>query len=422
MERRSPWTPERVKLAVFDVEGVLIPKARFLLFEVFMGFGVRSFVRALFYGFLYFVGLRSLKESLKKMYGLLSGLSYERFIHMFQEVSLMPDADRVFEELRKDGFKIALISSGIPRIALQDLAKRLGADFVSGVELGVSEGRLTGEAWGEVIEDGGKALALKELVKDSGMSHIYCVSISDDGNNVPLFPLCDLNIGYNPDYIVSRRADYAVKGDLSEILPLMRGEQTHRGRGPTVDSLLREAIHIGGFAVPIVSEHLVDRHLIAALILIVAALYLTSETLRMLGKRVPVISDITRMAAGRSEFQEFVTSPVFYAIGITLALLAFPGPIAGASIAVLTLGDGFASILGRRYGRRRIPFNKNKAIEGTMGGLFFAFLGALIFVDPFKALVASAVGMLVEVVPLPLNDNLTIPLASGLSLMALTLL
>jgi len=413
---------ERVKLAVFDVEGVLIPKARFLLFEVFMGFGVRYFVRALFYGFLYFVGLRSLKESLRRIYGLLSGLPYEQFISMFQEVSPMPDAGYVFEELRKDGFKIALISSGIPRIALQDLAERLGADFVSGVEVGVSEGRLTGEAWGEVIEDGGKALALKELVRDGKISPSYCVSVSDDRNNVPLFSLCDLNIGYNPDYIVSRRADYAVKGDLSEILPLIRGEQTHRERGLSRDSFLREAIHIGGFAVPLVSERLVDHYLIASLIIIVTALYLTSETLRMLGKRVPVISDITHMAAGRSEFQEFVTSPVFYAAGITLALLAFPGPIAGASIAVLTFGDGFASILGRRYGRRKIPFNKNKAIEGTMGGLFFAFLGALLFVDPFRALVAATVGMLAEVVPLPLNDNLTIPLASGLSLMALALL
>jgi dolichol kinase len=40
----------------------------------------------------------------------------------------------------------------------------------------------------------------------------------------------------------------------------------------------------------------------------------------------------------------------------------------------------------------------------------------MIFVDPVRALIAAAVGMLVEGIPSPINDNLTIPLASGLVL------
>jgi len=40
----------------------------------------------------------------------------------------------------------------------------------------------------------------------------------------------------------------------------------------------------------------------------------------------------------------------------------------------------------------------------------------MIFVDPARALVAAAVGMLVEGIPSPINDNLTIPLVSGLVL------
>jgi dolichol kinase len=40
----------------------------------------------------------------------------------------------------------------------------------------------------------------------------------------------------------------------------------------------------------------------------------------------------------------------------------------------------------------------------------------MIFVDPVRALIAAAVGMLVEALPIPINDNLTMPLASGLIL------
>jgi len=40
----------------------------------------------------------------------------------------------------------------------------------------------------------------------------------------------------------------------------------------------------------------------------------------------------------------------------------------------------------------------------------------MLFVDPVKALAGAAVGILVECLPLPLSDNLTIPLASGLML------
>jgi dolichol kinase len=45
-----------------------------------------------------------------------------------------------------------------------------------------------------------------------------------------------------------------------------------------------------------------------------------------------------------------------------------------------------------------------------------AFLGALVFVDPIHALVAACAGMLIESIPLPIYDNFTIPLVTGLML------
>jgi phosphoserine phosphatase/dolichol kinase len=379
---------------VFDVEGVLIPKIRFILFEVAGHLGVWSFIKAAFFGFLYEVGLISLKEALKRLYRLFKGLPVERFLQFFQEVPLMPNVENVMKELKRDGFQVALITFSIPRVALEKMAEKMKADFVSGLEVGVSEGRLTGEIWGDVIEREGKAGVLKKILDDKDSSRCRCICVADDRNNLSMFKICNLRIGYNPDFILGSKSDYVVKGDLSEIMPIIRGDYSeNRGQNLSRNTIIRETIHVGGFSIPLICLYLVDRYTIALLISLVMILYTVSEIRRMFGARTPIFSELTSWAARKSEYPEFVTSPIFYALGIILSLVVFPVPISYVAIAVLTLGDGFASILGRKFGTRYIPFNKSKRLEGTLFGFLFAVSGSLLFVTPIKALVASAVGM-----------------------------
>ena len=79
-------------------------------------------------------------------------------------------------------------------------------------------------------------------------------------------------------------------------------------------------------------------------------------------------------------------------------------------------------IFGKIFGKTCFLFNKNKTIEGTICGFTFAFLGSIIFISPMKALVAVFVGMLVETLPSPIDDNLTIPLSTGMILTILSFL
>jgi len=146
-----------------------------------------------------------------------------------------------------------------------------------------------------------------------------------------------------------------------------------------------------------------------------------SELARTKGINVPVFSTITRKAAmSNPEINHFVTAPISFAMGITLALLIFPPYIAYVSIAVLTLGDGFAGIFGKIFGKTPYFFNGKKKLEGTICGFICAFLGSTLFVGPTKALVAAAVGMLVECLPLPIDDNLVTPLSVGTALILFT--
>jgi len=154
------------------------------------------------------------------------------------------------------------------------------------------------------------------------------------------------------------------------------------------------------------------------MIFLLAIMYIFSEIKRMFGAKVPLFTDITKIAAGKTEYQGFVSSPLFFALGVMLSLLIFPEPVGYVSLTVLTLGDGVASVFGQIFGKTHVSYNKVKCVEGSVSGFFFSFFGSLLVVHPLYAFIACAIGMLVESLPLPLNDNLAVPLASGLAVIA----
>ena len=146
---------------------------------------------------------------------------------------------------------------------------------------------------------------------------------------------------------------------------------------------------------------------------------LNHTSARVRGINIPVISEITWNAANKSELYEFATAPIYFALGIALSLLVFPEPIRYVAITVITLGDGGAHIFGIKFGKTKLPFNKGKNWEGSAFGFIFAFLASMLFVEPVFALIAATVGMIVESIPSPINDNCTIPLTTGLVLLLL---
>jgi len=405
------------RLVVFDVEGVLIPKRRYLLFETVRKVGFWGFIRIIVMGVLYEIGLVSLESTLRRIFMVLRGLTVDEIFELYKKIPLMPSAREVFEKLNRAGYKTALISSGLPTLFVKDLAAKLNADYAFGLELEIVNGHLTGVIGGDVLKSGGKAMVLKKILEKEGLSSQDCVVVADDRNNLPMFPLCTLRVGYNPDFILSVKSDFVVKDDLSEILPIIT-DNVLQVSSPAISrsARIRETIHIGSFLVPFVCIYLLGNYLVSSLVLILTLLYIISEVARLLGINFPILSAITWRAANKPELYEFATAPIFFALGIVFSLILFPASASYASIAILTLGDGFANIFGRKFGSVTFPFNKGKNVEGSIFGFLFASVGAMIFVDPVKAFVGAAVGMLIECLPLPISDNLAIPLASGLVL------
>ena len=410
------------KLAVFDVEGVLVPKYR-LFFEVAKSLGLVPLVKVLFFGFLYEIGLLPLNQALNKTLRLMRGVPIELLFQKFEKLPVTPNAPQVFAELRAKGYKTALISSGLPTFLVENLASKVGADYGVGVEVGVEGKRLTGEIWGDVTERNGKFLVLKELLDDQRLSPVDCVVVADDRNNSSIFLKDAKKIGFNPDFVIRVKADVVVSGKLTNVLRAINGEGRSKGL-PSRGDLLREAIHGSGFFIPVLAIllgvlGLPGVPIVALFTSAVIIFYSVSELARVKGKNMPLFSTITRRAASQSELCEFTFAPLYFAFGILLTLVFVPAPASYAGIAIFALGDSSASLIGGTLTKKPFLFNRAKTLEGTLGGFFFAFLAGCVFVAPWIALVGAAVGMLVEFLPLPVNDNLLIPLSAGIVLMFL---
>jgi len=109
---------------------------------------------------------------------------------------------------------------------------------------------------------------------------------------------------------------------------------------------------------------------------------------------------------------------IMYLIGALLVLVLFEKDIALASIMILALGDSFSRLIGP-FGRIKHPFNNTKFLEGVIAGAVAASLGAMLFINPLQAIIASSLAMLLEGIDLKIfrfkiNDNITIPLIAGI--------
>jgi dolichol kinase len=100
------------------------------------------------------------------------------------------------------------------------------------------------------------------------------------------------------------------------------------------------------------------------------------------------------------------------------ALLAFmvPPAIAATAVAYAVFGDAAAALVGRRFGG-----GAAKSVPGSLACLAtcIAIGAALLPGRPLAIAVGAAVATLVEAAPLPVDDNITVPLLAAVALVAI---
>lgn len=111
-----------------------------------------------------------------------------------------------------------------------------------------------------------------------------------------------------------------------------------------------------------------------------------------------------------------VTGATYMAIAALVVFLVFDRPLAVAALLFLSLGDPAAALVGRRMPGPRI-FGKSPVGTAAFIAVSWVVVGVLVgsgVVDYHWGLMAGAVvAGLTELAALPVDDNLTVPIAAG---------
>ncbi len=116
------------------------------------------------------------------------------------------------------------------------------------------------------------------------------------------------------------------------------------------------------------------------------------------------------------EIEGDFTGASYILISVCLTVALFEKPIAIAALVFIIVGDTLAALVGRRYGRHR--FFRGKSIEGSLACLVGTFLVSMVLpgISLWVGAVGAVVATLVEAYSFNVDDNISVPLVSGLSM------
>lgn len=114
------------------------------------------------------------------------------------------------------------------------------------------------------------------------------------------------------------------------------------------------------------------------------------------------------------EMQGDFTGASYILLSACLTIGLYDKPIAIAALTFIIVGDSFAAIIGRKFGRHR--FYRSKTVEGTLGCLLGTVIVAILLPDMVLpvAIGGAVVATAVEAYPFGVDDNIAVPLVSGL--------
>ena len=189
-----------------------------------------------------------------------------------------------------------------------------------------------------------------------------------------------------------------------------------------LSELKRKIIHLIGLLIPICYYFFreEDKAIAVIILLLLTAIYFLLELMRIKNKTVEEYFLTHFSSLLRTHEKKKITGTGYYLLSSLLTVLLFKKEIAIACLSFLVLGDMFAAIIGMRFGR--IKTIAKKSLEGSLAcfaacmviGLFVGWLLPTDYLSLQIIAIGAFTAPIVELLPLGFDDNLTIPIISGL--------
>ncbi len=124
----------------------------------------------------------------------------------------------------------------------------------------------------------------------------------------------------------------------------------------------------------------------------------------------------------RKNEREPLLATFFILLSAFLTIVLLGAPFAIFGLLAISFGDAAATLVGKLTGKHKIPYNREKSVEGWIGFFTATTLSILIFLMLMPeyavfnllaiALIAGVAGAFLETIP-TVNDNTIIPLCVG---------
>lgn len=192
-------------LVVTDVDSTLIQEEVIELLAEYAGKQeqVRAVTESAMRGELDFA------QSLRARLTHLEGLPETVMNAVHGSIHLSPGAVELVERTHARGGVIGAVSGGFDRVLIP-LAKELGLDHALANTLNVSQGQLTGDVDGAIVDAARKAQALQEWAAEHGIPGAATVAVGDGANDLVMMAKAGLSVAYRGKPAVVAAADVAL--------------------------------------------------------------------------------------------------------------------------------------------------------------------------------------------------------------------
>ncbi len=181
---------------------------------------------------------------------------------------------------------------------------------------------------------------------------------------------------------------------------------------------LRKSIHIGSLGLPLAYRYIFVYNRFQMFVVLLVAL-ITALGIELSRMQLPSFRKVFHKLFGlmlrKHEIKDF-TGATFLFLAFMLCVVFFPPKIAFLAMSFLSIGDTFAAMVGISYGKRKF-IGLKKTIEGSLGCFASTMLFSFFFADglsPWVYTLGAFTATLAELWIIPIDDNIKIPLLSGL--------
>tara|TARA_B100000959_G_scaffold48010_1_gene49268 strand:+ start:4919 stop:5509 length:591 start_codon:yes stop_codon:yes gene_type:complete len=180
------------------------------------------------------------------------------------------------------------------------------------------------------------------------------------------------------------------------------------------EEIKRKIIHLSNSVIPLSYYFFVeDRLMMIWILLSITIFFVAVDYFRFrIGWIQKWFSVFFSSMLRKHELEGKLTGATWAFIGATISVFLFEKDIAVLALLFMSVGDTVAALIGQQYGKIKIG---EKTIEGFAGGLVSCILISIFFpsVNWINRIAGSLIASLIELSPIPVDDNLMIPLISG---------